>query len=57
MRNTVLVAPASVAGFAARARARALRVDLVHNSCVLERERTQLKGKNVLAAGSQARFR
>ena len=53
----VHVAPAPVAGCAARAHARALRVDLGHHDRRLELERPQLKGHETLVAGSQARFR
>lgn len=57
MKPAVPAAPASVDGFAARAHARALRVDLGRDVVVLKRERSQLKGLVALTAGSQARFR
>lgn len=57
MKPAVPAAPASIDAFAARAHARALRVDLGRDVVVLKRERSQLKGLVALTAGSQARFR
>ena len=57
MKPAVPAAPASVAGFATRAHARALRVDFARDVRILERERWRLKGSDRLMAGSQARFR
>ena len=53
MKPAVPAAPASVDGFAARAHARALRVDLGRDVRVLEREHWRLKGSDRLMAGSR----
>jgi hypothetical protein len=58
MTRALHVALAPVAGFAARAAARALRGDLGHHDRSLAGERSQLKGKDVGDdAGSEARLR
>ncbi len=58
MTHALHVALASVAGFAARAFARALRGDLGHDDRSLSSDRTQPKGKDVGDdAGSEARLR
>jgi len=57
MSQALPVAPASVAGFAARAIARALRGDLGHDDRAIEHDRSLLRGQDALTTGSEARFR
>jgi hypothetical protein len=57
MTNALPVALAPVAGFAARALARALRVDLGHPDRARDHHRPQLKGNGAATTGSEARFR
>lgn len=56
MKHAVPAAPAPVDGFAARAHARALRVDLGRHGLVLKPDPSWLRGQDA-PAGSQARFR